>query len=67
MKRLAQLGSMVALLGTVGPALLRLYGRMEPDTMRAWMLAGAILWFVTAPLWMEVRDAASTQEPDQDP
>ena len=42
----------VALLLTIGPACLHLFGVMDLATAKLVMLAGTALWFVTAPLWM---------------
>ncbi len=53
MKRAAQLVSLAALAGTIVPPVLFFAGRMDPDPMKAWMLAGAIAWFASTPLWMD--------------
>jgi len=53
MKRLAQILSVVALIGTLLPACLFFAGQMELATMKQWLLAAAGLWFIATPLWME--------------
>ena len=53
MKRLAQIVSAIALAGTVVPPCLFFAGAMELAGMQRWMLDAAILWFISAPFWME--------------
>jgi hypothetical protein len=53
MKRLAQWVSLLALVGTILPALLFFAGRIQLDQVKFWMLAATLAWFVAAPLWME--------------
>lgn len=53
MSRLWQILSAVALALTVGPAFLVFAGSLTWRTHVVLMFAGAILWFATAPLWME--------------
>lgn len=38
---------------TILPSLLVLSGRMELETHYLWTLAGTILWFSTAPFWID--------------
>jgi hypothetical protein len=52
MKTLFKLGSFVGLGLTVVPAFLVFAGRLEWNTHAVLMGIGALLWFVTAPLWM---------------
>ncbi len=53
MKRIAQIISYVALAGTLLPAMLFFADRVELPVAKAWMLAAAVVWFITTPLWME--------------
>lgn len=52
MKLLLKLASAVALGLTVVPAFLVFDGVLAWRTHAALMLAGALLWFATAPFWM---------------
>jgi hypothetical protein len=52
-KRLAQLVSVLALVGTILPALLFFAGRIPLEQVKFWMLVAALFWFVATPLWME--------------
>ena len=58
MKPLFQLASFVGLGLTVVPAFLVFAGSIEWSTHAVLMLVGTLLWFATAPLWME-HDAAA--------
>jgi hypothetical protein len=53
MKRTLQLVSWIALTATIVPPLLYLADSMPLDTVKTWMLAGTVVWFVTVPMWME--------------
>ena len=53
MKRIAQLISWLALAATLLPPVLFFVGRFELPAVKAWMLAGAVTWFVATPFWME--------------
>ena len=53
MKRLAQIISYFALAATLVPALLFFADKLELPQVQLWMLIAAIVWFLTAPLWME--------------
>jgi hypothetical protein len=53
MRRIAQLLSAIALVVTVLPACLFFADRLDLAAMKQWMLYAAILWFITAPFWME--------------
>ncbi len=53
MKRLAQIVSGVALAGTLVPPCLFFVGALDLAAMQRWMLDAAILWFISAPFWME--------------
>ena len=53
MKRAAQIISYLALVATLLPAVLFFADRIGLPLAKAWMLIAALVWFVTAPLWME--------------
>jgi len=53
MKLIAQIVSGIALLGTIAPPVLFFNDRLDLAGTQRWMLVGTILWFVTAPIWME--------------
>ena len=53
MKNLAKLGSAVALLMTVVPAVLVFTGHATLEQNRIWMTVAAALWFVMTPIWMK--------------
>jgi hypothetical protein len=53
----ARLVSLLALAATIGPALLFFGDQFTLDQTKAWMLAAAVLWFATAPIWMDRRAA----------
>ena len=55
----ARLVSLVALVGTLLPAVLLLAGRLDLSTMKWWMLVATAAWFVATPLWMEREEASS--------
>ncbi len=50
---LARLLSWLALAGSIVPALLFVNDRITLDRAKLWMLAATVVWFATAPLWME--------------
>ncbi len=53
MRRVAQIVSGLALVGTILPAVLFVGGSLELAQVKTWMLVGTIVWFVATPLWME--------------
>lgn len=53
MKRIAQFVSMLALAATLVPPCLFFADRLDLAGTQQWLLAAAVLWFVTTPLWME--------------
>lgn len=53
MKRIAALISGLALAAAIAPALLFFFDKMTLDAVKLWMLVATVVWFVTAPLWME--------------
>ncbi len=53
MKLVAQILSAIALTGTIGPAVLFFADRLDLAQAQRWMLIASMLWFITAPIWME--------------
>ena len=58
MKRIYQLLSATGLLLTVLPAVLVFTGSIEWSTHASLMIVGTILWFLTAPAWLNREDSA---------
>jgi hypothetical protein len=53
MKRLAKAISCLALAGTLLPPVLFFADHLSLAAMQSWMLAAALVWFASAPFWME--------------
>jgi hypothetical protein len=53
MKKIAQMVSALALLGTVVPAVLFFNDTMDLSSVKTWMLIATVVWFISATLWME--------------
>jgi hypothetical protein len=53
MRTLAKFVSLLGLLATVLPALFYLRGQLELTATHRWMLAAAVIWFASAPWWMD--------------
>lgn len=49
----ARVVSWLALAGAIVPALMFVKDQMTLDQMKLWMLVATVVWFATAPLWME--------------
>lgn len=60
MKYLLKAASFAGLALTVVPAFLVFLGRLTWETHAVLMAVGALLWFVTAPLWMVAGDVAGS-------
>lgn len=58
MKTFLKIVSFAGLLLTILPSLLVFGGRMELGTHYHWTLAGTVLWFATAPFWMDRKKKA---------
>lgn len=56
MKKLIPLLSAIALALIVVPVLMYFGDSIDKSRMRTLMLAGTVLWFISAPLWMDKRD-----------
>lgn len=52
MKNLLRILSYSALIITVAPGFLVFNGMMEFEKYKIWVLFGTILWFSTAPFWI---------------
>ena len=52
MKTLLKLVSLIGLLATIVPAFLVFTDIITLDTNKLFMIVGTILWFVSAPFWM---------------
>ena len=57
MKTIWKTISYVGLIATVVPSILVFSGMAELQTHKTMMLIGMILWFITAPFWMNRQDA----------
>lgn len=53
MKVLAKLLSLLSLAGTIAPPALFVTDRMTLDETKLWMLCATVVWFASAPLWMD--------------
>jgi hypothetical protein len=54
----ARILSWLALAGTIVPSVLFLTGRLTLDQTKLWMLVATVVWFASAPVWMD-RQAGS--------
>jgi len=61
MRLFLQLISWLSLAGTIGPAILYYYDKMELPMLKTVMLAATVTWFVATALWMG-REAPSDPE-----
>jgi hypothetical protein len=52
MKIIIKLGSFVSLVLTIVPSLIFFTGDLELSQMKIYMGVGMVLWFVTAPFWI---------------
>lgn len=52
MKPVLQIVSLIGLLLTIVPPILFFLGEIAHRTQNTWMLAGAIIWFISASLWL---------------
>lgn len=60
-RRLAQLVSSIAFLGTITPAVLFAFGTMTLDQVKLWTLVATGVWYVATPVWMD-RPAEDTRQ-----
>ncbi|MEX2044128.1 MAG: hypothetical protein WD941_02170 [Opitutus sp.] len=52
MKKIAQVVSLIALVGVIIPPLAYLAASLTLDAVKTWMLVSTFAWFATAPVWM---------------
>lgn len=52
-KRIAQILSGLALVGTIVPPVLFFADRLSLSATQQWLLGAALLWFLATPIWME--------------
>ena len=52
MKILIKIGSFVSLVLTIVPSLIFFTGGLELSQLKIYMGVGMVLWFVTAPFWI---------------
>jgi hypothetical protein len=57
MKPLLRILSYIGLLLTVVPSVLVFAGSISLDLHKQLMAAGMLLWFLTAPFWMNLKEA----------
>jgi hypothetical protein len=55
MKALVRTVSAAALIGTILPPFLYLVGRIALGSVHVFMLVATLVWFASAPLWMNER------------
>jgi hypothetical protein len=67
MRRLAQFLSVAALVGTVLPAALLYADTIDLPQLKRWMLAAGVLWFGSAPVWLERRATSKAVAPSTEP
>ena len=53
MKRIAQLISVIALVGTILPPCLFFADKLSLAAIQQWMLTATVVWFIATPFWME--------------
>lgn len=53
MKTVAQIVSWLALAAVFVPSIAFLAGAMPLSAVKTWMLVATIVWFASAPLWMD--------------
>lgn len=58
MKTTARVVSFLALAGTIMPAILFVADGITLDQTKLWMLVATVVWFASAPVWMD-RQAGS--------
>lgn len=52
MKRILQIISILGLILTLAPGILVFTGSLEFEAYKRWVLIGTLLWFSTAPFWV---------------
>ncbi|MDD4144765.1 MAG: hypothetical protein PHN68_09030 [Prolixibacteraceae bacterium] len=59
MKRILQMISLAGLILTILPSILFFLGEIGHSTQNSWMLAGALIWFVSAVFWLGSKEKVS--------
>ncbi|WKN33536.1 hypothetical protein PZB74_09355 [Porifericola rhodea] len=59
MKTIVKILSLIGLVLTLLPAILYFYDYISADLHKQLMLCGTLIWFVSAPLWMNKSQEAS--------
>jgi hypothetical protein len=54
---IARIVSWLALGGTILPSMLFFYDQATLDQTKLWMLVATVVWFATAPVWMDRKPA----------
>jgi len=52
MKKILQIISYLGLILTVSPGFLVFMGKMSFENYKIWVIIGTLLWFTTAPFWI---------------
>ena len=55
MKMTARVVSMLALAVTILPSLLFFADRLSLAETKGWMLGAMVVWYLSAPLWMQIK------------
>ncbi|MBZ5496100.1 MAG: hypothetical protein LAP85_06825 [Acidobacteriia bacterium] len=55
MKKLCQFVSVLALVTTILPPVLFFADRFSLSQTKTWMLVSAAAWYLSAPLWMQIK------------
>ena len=53
MKKVGRIISLLALVGTIVPAVMFFNGRADLADVKSWMLVSTVVWFAITPMWME--------------
>ncbi len=62
MKKVLKFGSLLGLMLTIYPPVMFIMGDVELDRMKWAMGLGMVLWFVTAPFWINKKREDGRQE-----
>jgi hypothetical protein len=62
MRRILQLISWLALVGTIGPSILVYYGKMDLSALKTTMLVATVVWFIATSLWMGREESSEPEE-----
>ncbi|MCH7401848.1 hypothetical protein ACFOUP_00420 [Belliella kenyensis] len=59
MKRLIIITSILGLITTIVPPFLVFTNQIDPSTSKTLMLIGTVVWFISAPLWLNKKEQES--------